>query len=178
MKKAMLLSAFLFVGDFFVQADAPPTAPKPTKEPTVIHSERGEFDSQNHVATLEGHVVVVDPALQVNAQKMIVFFDTENKVSRIEASGEVIIQQQDKTTHSDHAVYTPTDGKVVLTGNPSVENPQGTVRGQTITFYRDERKIFVEKAILTIKSSGTGFPELFPKKPDEPSPGSKPATKP
>jgi lipopolysaccharide transport protein LptA len=135
-------------------AAKPVTAKKPisfaasTNEPTVVTSDRLQVDYAHNVGTFEGNVLAVDPRLTVRADKMIVLFGTSTNSTRtlqtITADGGVIINQGDKKSTSDHAVYTADDGKVVLTGNPQLQNPNGTINGHRITMWRDSERMEVE----------------------------------
>lgn len=131
--------------------------------PTIITADSMDYDAEMRVATFIGNVVVVDPSVRVQSDRMVVLFDEDKKISRINAEGKVSFRQEDKTTLSDRAVYTPANGEVVLTGNPLVATPNGVVRGEKVTFYRDTQKMIVDRARMEIKGSALNIPELFPK---------------
>jgi len=134
---------------------APLTLATPTNEPTIVTSEHLQADYLHNVGTFEGNVLAVDPRMTVRADKMTVFFGGTNVVSsagtnmtrtvqKIIADGAVVITTPDnKKSNSEHAVYTAEDGKVVLTGNPRVESPDGVVTGQKISFWRGSEKMDV-----------------------------------
>jgi lipopolysaccharide transport protein LptA len=127
-----------------------------TNEPTVVTSDRLSVDYAHNFGTFEGNVLAVDPRITLRSDKMVVFFgstnnivgDTTNAVRGVEkilAEGSVVITTpDDKVAHSDHALYTAGDGKVVLTGNPRVQSKDGTVTGKKITFWRNDSKMDVE----------------------------------
>jgi lipopolysaccharide transport protein LptA len=133
----------------------PLTAEAPTNEPTIVTSEHLQADYLHNIGTFEGNVLAVDPRMTVRADKMTVFFggtnivtstgtNTTRSVQKIVAEGAVVINTPDnKTAHSDEAVYTADEGKVVLTGKPRVETPDGAVTGQKITFWRGSQKMDV-----------------------------------
>jgi lipopolysaccharide transport protein LptA len=129
-----------------------------TNEPTVITAEILHGDYLHNLGTFEGNVLAVDPRMTVRADKMTVFFggtnvvtsagtNTTRTVQKIIAEGAVVMTTPDnKTTHSDRAVFTASDGKVVLTGHPSAESSDGVVTGERITFWRDSQKMDVENS--------------------------------
>jgi len=145
-------------------ADTNPVAPAQTlkalgaatDEPTIVTSDRLRVDYLNNTGTFEGNVLVVDPRISLRADKMVVTFagtgtnDTQRSVQRIEAIGAVVITQADRKAESEQAVYTDADGRVVLTGNPRVQNEDGTVTGDRITFWRDEKRMDVESGTRLI----------------------------
>jgi lipopolysaccharide transport protein LptA len=147
---------------------APPAVAKPllpmagsTNEPTIITADNLHGDYAHNVGTFEGNVLVVDPRLTVRADKMTVFFgatnvlttvgtttttNTTRSVQKIIADGAVVITTPDsKKSNSDHAEYTASDGRVVLTGgHPRAESADGVVTGDKITFWRDSQRMDVE----------------------------------
>lgn len=136
-------------------ATSPLPAGSATNEPTIVTSEHLQVDYLHNVGTFEGNVLAVDPRMTVRADKMTVFFggtnivtsagtNTTRAVQKIFAEGAVVINTPDnKTAHSDQAEYTADEGKVVLTGKPRVETPDGVVTGQKITFWRGSQKMDV-----------------------------------
>lgn len=127
-----------------------------TNEPTTVTSDRLQVDYAGNFGTFEGNVLVTDPRLALRADKMIVFFgdtnvvaasgatNTTRSVQRIIAEGGVVIQQDKKKATSERAEYIVREGKVVLTGNPRVESPDGIVAGKTITLWHGQQKMDVE----------------------------------
>ncbi len=137
-------------------------------EPTVVTSERLHVDYAHNVGTFEVNVLAVDPRITVRADKMTVFFasnspsnktaaastpkpaagadsDLGRSVDKIIAEGAVVITTPDnKKSNSERAEYTSADGKVILTGHPIVQSPDGTVTGSRITFWRGSEKMDVE----------------------------------
>jgi lipopolysaccharide transport protein LptA len=137
-------------------AKPPLSAGGATNEPTIITADQLHGDYMHNLGTFEGNVLAVDPRMTVRADKMTVFFGSTNvvtstgtntarSVQKIIAEGGVVITTPDnKKSNSDHAEYTAGDGKVVLTGHPRAESPDGVVTGQRITFWRDSQKMDVE----------------------------------
>jgi lipopolysaccharide transport protein LptA len=137
-------------------------------EPTVVTSEHLHVDYAHNVGTFEVNVLAVDPRITVRADKMTVFFasnspsnktaaastpkpaagadsDLGRSVDKIIAEGAVVITTPDnKKSNSERAEYTSADGKVILTGHPIVQSPDGTVTGSRITFWRGSEKMDVE----------------------------------
>jgi lipopolysaccharide transport protein LptA len=151
---------------------------KPAKaEPTVVTADKLTADYTHNTGTFECNVLVVDPRITVRADKMIVLFGlatntTQRSVDSITATGNVVITQQDRKSKSDQAVYTAPDGKVVLTGKPEVETPDGKVAGETITFWRDSQKMEVESSTRLVI-----YPEELKQKETPPAPETAPAPK-
>jgi lipopolysaccharide export system protein LptA len=140
------------------------------KEPTVITSERLDVDYAKNVFTFTGNVLAVDPQMTLHSDKMVAFLGATTNASatatnaavastnapapsgaaatptvqKIIATGSVLITQDKKRATCGRAEYTADDGRVVLTENPKVEQPDGTVTGEKITFWRGQDKMEVE----------------------------------
>jgi lipopolysaccharide export system protein LptA len=138
----------------FGQAAKPGSA---TEDLTVITSDKLTFDYKKHYALFEDNVVVVDPQMKLMSDRMTVTFNESNKVESIRAEGKVLIVQDDKTANSDLAIYNVGTGEIVLTGHPTVTRGKDVLRGEKITFWRDENRMRVEKgATLFLQNTGKG----------------------
>lgn len=126
-----------------------------TNEPTVINSDRMQADYVSNVGTFEGNVVVMDPRLNLRADRMTVFFGGTNNIvngvtnqvrsiQHIVAAGVVEIHLDQKKATCEQADYTTGDAKAILTGNPRVETPEGIVTGKKITIWHGQEKMDVE----------------------------------
>jgi lipopolysaccharide transport protein LptA len=155
-----------------------------TNEPTVVTSDHLEVDYARNIGTFTGNVIAIDPRITVRADKMVAFYgnvatnasaasgsDTNEmkSIQKIVADGGVVITTpENKKSNSDHAEYTADDGKVVLTGHPQVEGPDGNVTGKRITFFRGLDKMDVESdATETNRTRLIIYPEDQKKKTDE-----------
>lgn len=89
---------------------------------------------------LDGNVVAIlherpDPAQQPIAKQLLCdslllsFGAGSNLVAQAEAGGKVLLRQRDRAARADHARYSDSTGKVVLTGNPVITLPEGTISG-------------------------------------------------
>lgn len=162
-------------------ADVTNAPPATAAEPTVVTAERLSVDYANNTGVFEGNVLVVDARITVRADKMTVEFGapavttnsaapaTTRTIRAITATGGVIIVQAEKKATSDHAVYTAADGKVELTGHPQVETAEGTVSGERITFWRDEKRMVVDAGTRLV---------LYPEELNQPEPEPQPAPPP
>jgi lipopolysaccharide transport protein LptA len=70
----------------------------------------------------------------------------ENPIKKIEAEGNVSIRFQNRNGITEKAVYDPVKKVLVLTGeNTRLFSEGNHISGQTITFYRTEERITVER---------------------------------
>ena len=113
--------------------------------PTTITSHTLEVDYENYIGTFEKDVVVTDPKGRMNADKVVIFFDSKGKeIKKIEAHGDVVIKLEERDSNSQKAVYTPDDGKIVLTGDPVIEEGKNIYSADKITIYRWEDRVIFE----------------------------------
>jgi lipopolysaccharide transport protein LptA len=132
---------------------------------TVITSTRLNFDQQKRMAIFEEHVVVTDPRVKITADKLTVLFSEDNKVTAIEAEGNVVIREEEKKATGARARYEVAEGKFVLTGHPMVQSGRDVLSADIITFWRNTNRIQCEpNARLVIRSEQAGFDDSLPKK--------------
>ncbi len=136
-----------------------------SKSTSVFDTENGkinissisyEVDMKTSIATFKGDVLVEGNDMNISCQKLELFMKkspenassdiSESRIDRIVASESVVITRPDKGSASaEKAVYYHDSQKVVLTGNPSVNDGdrfQGG--GKVITLYLDEDRYVVE----------------------------------
>jgi len=120
---------------------------------TVITSDSLTFDYGRSTCIFDGSVVVDDPRVKMECDKLYVFFDATNSVDSIVATGNVKVWQDDRRGVCGKAVYTEKSGTIVMTVKPRLQSGNNLVRG-------DEIKIFVnsEKVISSPKARLVVFP--------------------
>ncbi|MDD2710271.1 MAG: LptA/OstA family protein [Verrucomicrobiae bacterium] len=155
---ALLFAAGTEVENLF----STPPGPSGKKPVSVIEADYGSFDygaKSNRHAIFEGNVHVLDPQMEMNCRKMLVFFASEkNEVIRVEAFGSVHIVQQGKEAFSEKAVYTRESGIIVLTeGRPKMKDDKGNwIEGRSIIYDTTNRMMKVEKPTIIFNSSSGG----------------------
>ena len=130
---------------------------------TVITSAQLSFDQQKHKAVFDKNVVVTDREIKILSDRLEVFLTEDNKVDRIEAEGRVTIFRNDLKATGEKATYDMKDGKMQLTGNPRIQRDQDTLTGETVTLWRNSKRILCEpNARMVINSEqemNRGFKE-------------------
>ena len=114
---------------------------------TTVTSDRLEFDYKDYVALFEGHVKIVDPQFTMTADQMLIFFENTNEVARVDAVGHVHMTSLDRKATCGKAVYTRSNGAIVLTGDPVVSKGPNTLRGQKITVWIGDSRVDVEGGV-------------------------------
>ena len=115
---------------------------KAAAPPTEINSDNMDFDVENRLAVFKGNVKVVDEKLNLSSDLMKVKFDEENKLEKIEASGNVAISFNDNKATGGKAIYDFKDGKIVLSENPILIQGSNRVIGAEEIIYEKTEKNF------------------------------------
>ena len=146
-----------------------PGATPPPRAPTRIDSDNSaDFDLNGHQAIYRGHVRVDDPELKLTCSLLIADVpQAGGHPNHIVAETNVVIDFTDakgQTNHatSDKAVYIynvqngMTNETVTLTGNPQMENAQGTQAGDVIIWDRSSNKVHFENPHMVFRQSLNG----------------------
>jgi lipopolysaccharide transport protein LptA len=133
------------------------TSVRPTQKPqaTVVTSDRADLDYDTNTAVFKDNVHVRDRSGDMWADTMVVHFDRNTREIKelISTGKKVIIDAHGKRSQSRKAVYTARDGKIVLTGAPSITEGRNMYAAETITIFKDsEKTIFEPKARLILYS--------------------------
>lgn len=93
------------------------------------------------------------------------------KISRIVATGQVRVVQEDKVATGQEATYFRARDEIVLVGNPQLWRAENTLKGERIIFNMKDNKVFVEsspkkrvEAHLYPATGSSGAPKGLPGK--------------
>ncbi len=117
---------------------------------TVITSESLMFDYGRSTCVFEGSVVVTEPRVKLECEKLYVFFDATNNVDSVVATDSVRVTQQDKLGTCDRAVYTAKTGAIVMTGHAKLRRGRDSINGDEITIYVDSEKVTCKPGRLVV----------------------------
>lgn len=111
---------------------------------TVITSTRLTFDQKKSTVVFEGKAVVTDPALKIESDRLTVLLSNDKKVELIKAEGSVVITRGTIQAASQMASYAISDGKITLSGKPSVTRQKDNLTAETIVLWRNSNRIICE----------------------------------
>lgn len=95
---------------------------------------------------LEGNVRIDDQQRTIDSQKASIFLDARQKIDRVEATGNVVMNEPPtgRKGTGDKAVYRVAKKELLLDGNPAtVTDVRGTIRGQHIIADLEKNKVEV-----------------------------------
>jgi lipopolysaccharide transport protein LptA len=149
------------------QTNAPGALPTP-RAPTLINSESADFDLNGHQGIYRGHVRVDDPQMKLTSERLVADMpQAGGRPNHIVAETNVVIDYTDdkgQTNHAtgDKAVYVyseqggVTNKTVTLTGNPQMENAQGTQAGDVIILDLANNKIHFDNPHMIFRQNLNG----------------------
>ena len=108
-----------------------------------IKSDSMDMDFAQRKAVFEGNVRVSDSRMKLRADRMEVFLSPQDELQRIEAAGNVVIEETatDRKALAGKAVYDVEQGRVVLTEDPVLHVGENSMTGAfKITYSRAEGK--------------------------------------
>lgn len=146
-KKACWGVMFLMVAMVGIHAD---TLPALQTAETVITSDSLLFDYDQRMCVFEGNVIVVDPRVRMECDKLHVFFDENQAVESLVAQGNVVIIQENREATCGRAVYTAADGAIVMTQSPALVRERDRLEGEEIRIYVDTHQVHSRKGRLIV----------------------------
>ena len=147
MKKIYLIALLLAAGEIS-RAQTNAVAAPPPRAPTIINSDRADFDLVARRAFYYGNVHVDDPQMKLTCAKMVADLPPDGgHINRIVAETNVVIDFLDEKgdkyhVTSDKAVYaysvenTMTNETVTFTGSPKVVTAEGTISCEPLIWDR------------------------------------------
>jgi len=116
------------------------------KEPVDIISDTLDFDQKKQVATFTGNIKARQGDTTLSCDTLKIYFTGPGKkLKEIIATGtKVTINLQRKKGVCRKMHYFADDNKIVLSGNPSLDDGKNIITGETITFYLDEKRSVVK----------------------------------
>jgi len=140
---SLLFAALLFAGAplWAQMSDDASSEAQPPVGSTLIMSDELHSDQNLHQSVFTGKVVVVGQNFHMTCQEMTVFFTNENKVTKIVATGDVVITQPDRVTHCGHAEYYQDADTFDLTEEPVIYQGKDKLTGTEIIIDRKSQKL-------------------------------------
>jgi lipopolysaccharide export system protein LptA len=149
------------------QTNTPGALPTP-RAPMFIHADSADFDLNGHQGIWRWHVRVDDPQMKLTCERLVADMPPAGgRPNHIVAETNVVIDFTDTKGQTNHAtgdkavyVYSEQDGvtnkTVTLTGNPQIENAQGTQAGDVIILDLANNKAHFENPHMIFRQSLNG----------------------
>jgi len=167
------LKLVLIIGVFFWNGSPPFAAEAPTPSKTLsITSKSMTVKNMEHLAVFDGDVVMIKEDMTITSRHAEVTFaskdDTagnsksssglispqsqfsDNEVTLIHATGDVVLKQGEKEAKSKEAFYYQKEDKVILLGDPVAWEKDTKITGTKMTIYLREDRSVVEGSKVLI----------------------------
>ena len=115
--------------------------------PTTVTSDKLEYDYENNIALFDGHVDVKDPEFTLKADRMIIFMEKTNDVSRVACTGNVRMTSDDIVVVCGKATYTRLNAHVLLEDEPVVTKGEQRLTGETIDVWLNDSRVVVNNGV-------------------------------
>lgn len=115
--------------------------------PTVVTSDKLEYDYKNYIALFDGHVDVKDPEFTLKADRMIIFFEHTNEVQRVACTGNVRMTSDDIVIVCGKATYTRLNAHVLLEDEPVVTKGEQRLTGESIDVWLNDSRVVVNNGV-------------------------------
>lgn len=115
----------------------------PSRRQVTVTSDTMEARTSESRVVFRGNVAAVED-FTLCSDELSILYDGNRDVSRIEATGNVRIFQDQKTSTAGKASYNRKDRIIVLTGDPQVAQCSDVIKGDRITVYLDDNNAVVE----------------------------------
>ncbi len=153
MSKAYFIAKIILIL-FTANAMASAVAVSGEKKPLVITSDTLMADNKTNTAVFEGSVTAKTDDIVMHSDKMTVFYDnSEGKVSKIYAAGNVKVHKKERVIFSNEATYLDEEGKITFTGEPRAVEGENIITGTQIIYYLKDDRSVVESSKVFMKSS-------------------------
>ncbi len=150
LRRFFILLLLLLLG--FSAAVSAQAAEKPvffgnSKDPVAITADKLDFDQKKQVAVFSGNVVARQAQTTLEADTLRVVFTSGagQELKEIIATGKkVTVKLKDKKAVCRKMHYYAASRKIVLTGNPSLDDGKNVISGEEITFFLDDERSVVK----------------------------------
>jgi lipopolysaccharide export system protein LptA len=134
-------------------------AVKPESDNTVVTSDQFKLDMNQRQGLFTGNVNVTGKDFKLKAAEMTVFFGVgNNRVERLIAKGDAVIEQPDRTAKCTQVEYLVLDDKMILSGSPEIVQNRNKITGNTIVIYRGSNKMEIDGRSRVVLYENIGNP--------------------
>jgi lipopolysaccharide export system protein LptA len=129
---------------------------------TVITASRLTFDYERRTAVFEENVVVTDPSMKLESDRLNVIFAQGGGIDSVTAVGHVRIAYGGRHGVCDKAIYLAREGQLILIGHAELSRGGDSVAGDVIRFWIADDRMTCEPGHLIITSGPGGHGPFLP----------------
>lgn len=121
-----------------------------------ISSDHSQWRFSDQTAIFSGQVQATRGDTLLTCQTLTVSLGDGEQIRDAVAAGEVVVLQSGRRAEAEHAELDGPTGRVVLTGQPSLQQDGRILSGQRITIWLDDEKVDCEQCTLTLNGEAIG----------------------
>ncbi|MCL5024118.1 MAG: lipopolysaccharide transport periplasmic protein LptA [Nitrospirae bacterium] len=129
-----------------------------TKGPVVITSATLTADNKARTALFEGSVVARTETMKIHADRMLVFYAEDGRITKIEADGNVRLIKGERVITAAKATYLAAEEKVIFDGQPKAVEGRNIVTGTRMIYLMKEDRSLVENSKVFMERSPSKGP--------------------
>lgn len=123
--------------------------------PVEVNADSLSVDQSNGSAVFSGNVRIAQGSMRISAPEVQVFYnDSSSGISRLEASGGVLLVDGPDAAEARNAIYSIENGTVELTGDVLVTQGSNTLQSQKMTIDLETNTAQMEGRVKTIVRTG------------------------
>lgn len=111
-----------------------------TAVPLVIVAAKFEWDMKTQTTTFRDDVKVTRGPVTLTADALDVKYKDKDHIDVLTARGHVVVTRGPRVARADNATMTAGDGRVVLTGSPTLAEGVNALAGDRIEVFLDEER--------------------------------------
>jgi lipopolysaccharide export system protein LptA len=138
--------------------DAKPKAAIDVNQPIEIDSDRMDAFNAKKMVVFSGNVVAVQGLRTIRAERLTIYYqdgkkssagdpvsdDAYRRIERMEANGNVVITEGERTATGNEALFEQEARKVTMTGNAVLKEGENSIKGDRIVVFLEEDRGIVE----------------------------------
>ena len=119
--------------------------------PVEVTADSLAVDQATGKAIFTGNVVIVQGEMRLSANEVLVLYSEDPRgITRVEATGEVILISGEDAAESERADYDVTDGTIVMTGNVLLAQGLSTLTADKMTVQIESGTAQMSGSVKTI----------------------------
>ena len=127
--------------------------------PVHVTADRLEADDNDQRVVFSGNAIATQDDVTLRGDRLIIIYTGEKReIEKVVAEGHVRIIKQEKVATGEKAVFFRSEGRIVMTGSPTITEGENFVEGEEITIFLDD-----ERSIISGGDGGRVNAVFFPK---------------
>jgi lipopolysaccharide export system protein LptA len=135
LKKHLIIKILFLISIIFIIAAK--------QSPMTIEADTLNVEANKNKATFSGHVKVRHEDSKIDADKMIIFYNKENKPEHVDCEGNVKFAKEDMYGFSNKAKVDLNKNIVRLIGDVKVWQGENYLEGEEVIIYNDTKEVKV-----------------------------------